>query len=336
MQIVTDLDLNKWRDFVDNHQQSNIFQTSEMFEVYARAKRHQPNVWAVLGTDDQILALFLPVQITVLDRFFLRNLTSRAILYGSVLCAPTPEGHQALDLLLQTYNQDVKKQSLFTELRNLSDLSELQPVLSKNGLTYEEHLNFLIDLTLPKSDIWNAIQSNAQRNVRKARKSGVVIEMVEDQKDVAAAYAVLQKVYKRIQVPLPDRSLFQAAFEIMYPKGMFKIFLAKVEGLEVGALTLLLHKGVITYWYTGTLREFWPYRVSDLLVWHALEWGSENGFHTFDFGGGGRPGEEYGVRDFKLKFGGRQVNFGRNVRVHAPFKLQLSKWGYQLLRGIIP
>jgi lipid II:glycine glycyltransferase (peptidoglycan interpeptide bridge formation enzyme) len=71
------------------------------------------------------------------------------------------------------------------------------------------------------------------------------------------------------------------------------------------------------------------------LVWLALEFGCDRGFHTFDFGGGGKPDEEYGVRDFKAKFGGDLVNYGRNVLVHSPIQLQASELGYQLLRRFL-
>jgi len=335
MRIVNNLDRNLWKKFVDEHPQSSIFHTPEMFEVYARTKGHQPNIWAVLDDDDQISILFSPVQITVMDQFLLRDLTTRAVAYGSVLCKPMNGNHKTLEMLLQTYNQKMKRRLLFTGLRNVSDLGELQPVLNKNGMMFEPHLNYLIDLTRTKSDIWNGIRSNARRNVRKAQKSGIVIEDVDNLDGVTSTYGVLQDVYKRIQVPLPHQSLFEGAFDILYPKNMFKIFLARIDGVAVGALTLLLYKGVITYWYTGTLREYSSYRVSDLLVWHTLEWGCENDFHTFDFGGGGKPNEKYGVRDFKLKFGGKEVNYGRNVRVHNPIKMKLSKWGYEILRGVI-
>jgi hypothetical protein len=335
MRIVQHVNEDAWRAFVEKTPCGSIFHTPGMMEVFARTDGYQPEVWASLDANDQIAAMFLPVQMTVLDRPFLRRLTTRAVLYGSVLCVPTPEGRAALDLLLRTYNQAMKNQLLFTELRNLADTSELQPVLTANGFVYEEHLNFLIDLTQPQPDIWGAIRSNAKRNVRKARKSGVVIEEVKDEAGVAAAYAVLQQVYKRIQVPLPPRSLFQAAFEVLHPKEMIKFILAKVDGVTIGALTLLIYRGVVTYWYTGTLREFSSYRPSDFLVWHALELGSENGFHTFDFGGGGKPDETYGVRDFKAKFGGNLVNYGRNVRVHAPLRLQASELGYRFLRRFL-
>ena len=71
------------------------------------------------------------------------------------------------------------------------------------------------------------------------------------------------------------------------------------------------------------------------LVWHALELGNRSGYRLFDFGGAGRPDEAYGVRDFKAKFGGELVNYGRNVRVHAPLRMQLSRMGYQLVRSLL-
>ena len=116
---------------------------------------------------------------------------------------------------------------------------------------------------------------------------------------------------------------------------MIKILAAKVNDTIIGALCLLIHKDVLYYWYTGTLREYSAYRCNDLLVWHSLELGQRGGYRIFDFGGGGKPDEEYGVRDFKLKFGGEQVNFGRNVCVHAPQKLKLSQAGYQLMRRFL-
>ena len=38
-------------------------------------------------------------------------------------------------------------------------------------------------------------------------------------------------------------------------------------------------------------------------MWHTLDWGAEDGYSLNNFGGAGKPDEEYGVRDFKAKFG---------------------------------
>jgi len=334
MRIVNQLDRSLWADFVDNHPQANVFHTPEMFDVFSRTRGFHPSLWAALNDDGQIRALVLPVYVTVLGGV-LSPLTTRAVVYGSVLSTSGDEGHEALELLLRTYRQQMRGRLLFTELRNLSEVGESGRILEQQGFAYEEHLNFLIDLNRPPLEIWRSIRSNARRNIEKAKRSGVVIDEVATSADVAAAYSVLKDVYRRIQVPLPDRSLFDRTLELLRPKGMLRLLLAKVGGHAIGALTLLLHKGSIYYWYTGTLREFASYRAGDFLVWHALEWGSQNGFHTFDFGGGGRPDEEYGVRDFKAKFGGQLVNFGRNRCVHAPLRLRLSQGGYHLLRRFL-
>ena len=305
-----------------------------MFEVFSHTRGCSPELWAAVDSDEEILALFLPIKITVINGL-LRPFTTRAVSYGSVLCAPHHQGQEALARLLHTYNQKMKGQLLFTELRNLSDMDALQPILQQHGFTYADHLNYLIDLNRPITEIWQSIRSSARRNIQKARKLDVRIEEVNFRNGISVVYSILKQVYKRIQVPLPDVSLFQSAFAVLHPQKMLRIFLAKVNDIEIGVIILLVYRGVMTYWYTGTLREYTSYRAADLLVWNLLELGNQNGFHIFDFGGGGRPQEKYGVRDFKAKFGGSLVNYGRNTLVHAPIRLKLSQQGYELVRRFL-
>jgi serine/alanine adding enzyme len=334
VRVVKQLDETDWRAFVDSNPNSHIFHTPEMFQVFARTKGYRPSLWAAMDSHNRPLALLLPVEITLMGGPF-RRFTTRAVAYASVLCAPSLQGQEALRTLLQTYRREVKGRILFTELRNLSDLGTLQPVLHECGFAYEEHLNFIVDLARPQEDIWKSIRSNARRNVRKARKLEVAIEDVEDPCRLSAIYDLLKQVYRRIQVPLADVSFFRASFEVLRPKGMMKILAAKVEDVDIGALTLLLHKDVVLYWYTGTLREYAAHRAGDLLVWHTLEWGSRNGFRLLDFGGAGKPDEDYGVRDFKAKFGGRLVSYGRNTCVHAPVTMQVSRIVYEVARRFL-
>ena len=70
-------------------------------------------------------------------------------------------------------------------------------------------------------------------------------------------------------------------------------------------------------------------------MWRVLEQGNLDGFKTYDFGGAGRPDEEYGLRDFKAKFGGQLVSYGRNIKVHSPNLLRLSEAGYGIYRSLL-
>lgn len=333
MQVVRSLDVIKWHEYVENHPQTNIFHTPDMFQVFEQTKGYEPELWAVVDTQSEVKCLFVPVRNTVLDGVF-RYLSTRAVAYGSVLSTQESESGSALASLLRSYNL-TKRDILFTELRNQSDHGEIQSTLNQNGYIYEDHLNFIFDLTHPLEELWKNIRSNARRNIRKAERSNVMIEEVDNGNNLLAAYQVLKNVYSRIQVPLPDITMFEAGLELLRPKGMLKVLLAKLGDKPIGTMTLLMHRGTMTYWYTGILREFASYRAGDLLVWHALKIGSQEGYQVFDFGGGGKPSEEYGVRDFKAKFGGDLVNYGRNIKIHAPFRYQLSLIGYKVLRRFL-
>lgn len=333
-QIVRQLDPACWRAFVDQHPQGNIFHTPEMAAAFNRARGHRATLWAAVARDGEVLALLTPVQITLFGGP-LRPLTSRSVAYGSVLAAPGSRGCAALRQLLPAYKRATQGRVLFTELRNLYDLGATNPVLVEHGFTHEAHLNFLIDLDRPLPELWKGLRANARRNVKRGQASAVQIEEVRETAGLEAAYDVLKGVYQRINVPLPDISLFQAGLEILAPLGMLKILATRLGDMTIGVLCLLFYKDVAYYWYTGTLREYAAHRVGDLLVWHSLEMSQQQGCRVFDFGGGGRPDEEYGVRDFKAKFGGALVNFGRNTCVHGPLRLKVSQAGYQLMRRFL-
>ncbi|MBI4787772.1 MAG: GNAT family N-acetyltransferase [Chloroflexi bacterium] len=333
MKIAHQLDPVLWKVFVDQNPCGNIFHTPEMFAVFSRAKGHKPVLWAVTSDEGEILALLPVVRLTLINGP-LTALTTRAVAYGSVLCAPCEQGRAALRLLLQTYKCQGGQGALFTEFRNMEDLNGLQPVLNECGFIFEDHLDYIHDLTLPRETIWGNIDKRKRSKIRACQNKQVVVEDTTDPDKLKIAYGFLEGVYERVQVPVADISLFQAALDILAPRGMFRVLLARV-GDEYAATSLaLLYHGRIFWWYIGSDRSLGNIGASERLVWYALEWGQENGYQVFDFGGGGKPDEEYAPRQFKRQFGGVQVNYGRQVCIHAPRRLKLCTAGYQLSRRV--
>jgi serine/alanine adding enzyme len=334
MRIVHSLEGTTWRRYVDEHPHGNVFHTPEMFQVFARAKGFEPTLWAAVDRTEGPLALLLPVQVTLLDGP-MRRFTTRSVAYGSVLCAPDPEGREALGMLLQTYGQEVDRSVLFTELRNLSDLGSVQTVLEQHRFLYEDHLNYLVDLNRPPEAVLQGFGRRTRKKIRRALRQGEVrIEDVHGPEGVALCYELFEKSYAAAQVPLADRSLFESAFDLLYPSGMVRFLLAWIDDDCIAGSADLVFKDTIYGWYGGVDRCSSSYVPSELLMWHIVRWGAENGYRLYDFGGAGKPDEEYGVRDFKAKFGGELVCFGRNTYVHAPGRLALSKVGYKAYRNM--
>jgi serine/alanine adding enzyme len=332
MTVVRTLPYDKWRHFVDAQPAGNIFHTPEMYQVFERANGHRPELWATLNDGGEVVALFTPVRISVKEGP-MRYLTTRAVTYGSVLAKPTPEGQEGLGRLLAAYRAESRRRAtLFTELRHVSDVSVFRPVLEKNRFHHEEHLNYLIDLEQPLDAIWEQIAKPARKAVERAQRRGTTAEEVQDRTCVAQVHQLLQSTFSRAQVWLADRSLFEAAFDVLAPKGMVRMMLACGDGVYAATTVELQYKGVMFIWYFGWDREYHALYPNDALTWHSLQWGVQHGYRCFDWGGAGVPNKPYGPREFKSKYGGQLVNYGRATSVHRPLTLALSRAGYELYR----
>ena len=332
-QITESPDEIRWRSYLKNNPCSNIFHTPEMFEVFQRTQGYTPRKLAVLGPENQLLSICLPVLVS-LNRGFLKKATTRAIHYGGILHDDRTESIDSLQELLPECLRQCGREAIFTELRHLADPQGIVSVLGSLGFRYEEHINFLVDLDQPLDDVWHRITAQGRRAVKRSRKRGLVIEEITKASQVTEFYHLLSKTYRRKRIPLIDISHFQAIYDILVPMNMAKIYRARAENRTIAGMVVFLYKDTLYWWYSGDNFEFRQYYPTDGILWHILEWGWENGFKTFDVGWAGRPGQPYGVRKFKEKYGGRVVTWGRHRYVHAPFLMRFSTWGYGLYRGL--
>jgi serine/alanine adding enzyme len=345
LRVTRQLDEPAWRDFVATQPGTNVFHTPEMTEVFARAAGHRVSTWGTIGPSGALLALFLPVEVTVGGhmprpaRDVSRAFAARAIAYGGAACAGDEVGRRALAELFRAYRRRVGP-ILFTDVRHVCETPGTRAALQEAGFVHERHLNYLIRLDRSEADLWGALSRSARQRIRSGARKGVEVEVVagpEGARDTAAAceaYHLLDVVYRRARVPLADHSLFDATISVLGPRGMCRLVVARLRGQAIGARFVLLHRGRMIDWYAGSDRAFAAYSPNEILVWEVLRWGREQGYDLFDFGGAGRPDERYGPREFKAKFGGELVDFGRDILVHTPVRLRLSRAGYAVSRRL--
>lgn len=84
-----------------------------------------------------------------------------------------------------------------------------------------------------------------------------------------------------------------------------------------GIMCPILNNRVIYEWFVcgedGVYDNIYP---SILATWAAIEYAFLNGIERFDFMGAGKPDDDYGVREFKSKFGGELVEHGRFLKIN--------------------
>ncbi len=331
IKIKHELGLDVWRKYVLDHPAGNIFHTPEMFQVLEHAKKHAPRLWVAVDEEGP-LALMTPVHVAQF-RGPIRKLTSRGISYGSVLFTESAIGREALMLLLSEYRKAAKRELVYTELRNISDMSDVQQVFEKEKFIFSPHYNYLIPLDMPSEEIFQKIGKRTRKHIRRGlRRGDVEVVPVKSRDQISTCYELLSKTYQAAHIPLADRSLFEAAYDILSPKNMVWFTIAYVDK-KPGAVSIeLAYKNVLYGWYGGVDRQFAAHVPNEKLMWNILEKGSKEGFRTYDFGGAGTPDQEYGVRDFKAKFGGELVSFGRFTCIHSKFLYELNRRCYKIYR----
>lgn len=329
--ITGKIDRKQWSDFVFNHPQGNIFQTPEMFDVFRMTKKNHPVFMAVVNRNNQISGLLVAV-IQKEYSGFLGEFTSRSIIWGGPLIKNNDK--EVLDTILKEYKKIVNKRAIYSQFRNLWKQEENKDIFERCNFKYEDHLDILINLTQSEDDLTRKIHKERSHNIRRAINKGTIFRELKESKRIEDALRLIKETYKRVNLPLADQSLFQAAYNILFPLNMVRYFAAINNEKIIGTRIVLFYKDLVYDWYAGSSHEDRNKYPNDFLPWEVMLWSKRNGYKVFDFGGAGKPGIPYGVRDYKLKFGGQLVNFGRYIKIHKPLFMKIGEFGFKFYRKL--
>jgi lipid II:glycine glycyltransferase (peptidoglycan interpeptide bridge formation enzyme) len=165
------------------------------------------------------------------------------------------------------------------------------------------------------------MSDSRRKNIKKALHGDLQTKEACDCGGIEIFYGLLKNTYGRIKMPCPSLDFFMNAFRFLQGKGRVNFFLTSYKGKNIAGRAVLVYKGVIYDWYAGSSKEALSYYANELIIWQIILWGKKKGYKVFDFGGAGSPATYYGPAEFKRRFGGREVNFGRfekayNKKIH--------------------
>lgn len=322
-----------WDQFVQQHPKGSVFHSSAMVEVFAATKGQKPLALAAVRDDGTILSLLTAVRVQTLPHV-LGAISSRSIWYAEPLYTESEVGIDSLGELISEHDRRLRHRTLFTEVRPLWGSGAERVSLERHGYQYLDYLNYVIDTSQPAEVLWKKLRGSAQSHTRKCEKRGYQMRLLDAPECVDILYDFLRMTYGRAEVPLADRSMFQAAYDILRPKNMIEFVVVYDGDKPVAADTMLLFKKQVFAWYGGSLR-ITGLSPAAFMQWREIEWSAQNGFEHYDFGGAGWPDVPYGVRDFKASFGGDLVSYGRYRKVYSRWKMALAERAYEFGRSVI-
>jgi CelD/BcsL family acetyltransferase involved in cellulose biosynthesis len=153
--------------------------------------------------------------------------------------------------------------------------------------------------------VFGSFRSPTKRNVRKAERTGVVIEWSRDERDLVDVFYGLHLQTRRRQgVPIQPKRFFRALWRNMLAPGHGFVLVARLQGRAVAAAVFLTGARTIVYKFGASDPAFLNARPNNLLFWEAIRWGCENGYARFNFGRSDRENE--GLRTFKSGWGAEE------------------------------
>ncbi len=215
---------------------------------------------------------------------------------------------------------------IFIESRNFHDYSKWKSVFEANGFAYQPHYDIHVHC-----DAAHQMSEQRIRQVKKALKNGVEIVEASSEQEIRDWYQILSQLYReKVRTPLFSEEFFLR----FYRNGVGKYLLVKHQGKVIGGMMCpILNGNAIYEWYVCGLdedyREMYP---SVVATYAAIEYAKQNGLPLFDFMGAGKPDIPYGVRDFKMEFGGQLVEHGRFLCVRKPLLYKIGEFGVSLLK----
>jgi hypothetical protein len=160
--------------------------------------------------------------------------------------------------------------------------------------------SFELDLSLTKDELWRNMRQDCRESIRKAERSGVIVEEAHDLEFADDYYEQLKHVFAvKNSVPPFGVDRVRQLIEFMEPTGNLLMLRARnKEGICIATSIRPAINKIVFAWGSASWRHFSQVKPNELLQWYAIKYWKARGMRTFDLVGRG---------DYKLKYGSRPI-----------------------------
>ncbi len=161
--------------------------------------------------------------------------------------------------------------------------------------------NVVRALEMRPEDLWMDFDHKVRKNVKKAQRSGVTIDIDYDGSHFEGFYQIYLETMDRRSAS--SRYYFEEKFfrEIHRSLiGQFVYFHARHEGKIISTELILVSEQSVYSFLGGTSEVAFDKRPNDLLKYEAMVWAAKQGKKNFVLGGGYAPGD--GIFKYKRAF----------------------------------
>lgn len=271
-EVLNPLKIANWDDLLSTHPDANFFHTQSWAKVLSETYGYAPKYFSIFAEDK--LCFLLPMM-EVKSLFTGRRGVSLPFtdhVQPLVTCA---------DELGEIWRELVgyAKKSRWQHIDLRGDA-----VAQTASEVYDSFYQHEIRLEKEPNLLFKRLSNNNKRNIKKALREGVDIEIRDDVSAVDAFYNLNSITRKRHGVPSQPYVFFKNLFKYISSDGRGIVVLAKKDGRVVAASIYLFLGDSAIYKYGTSNKEAGSLKANNLVMWEAINWLSERGFKCLSLG----------------------------------------------------
>jgi hypothetical protein len=143
---------------------------------------------------------------------------------------------------------------------------------------YKHFLNNNVD------QIWQRIDHNKRRNIRKAINAGVIVTHGNSGEELVSFYEMLQLASGRAGFKIRPFEYYNEICKVFGKTGKAKIFTAYLRDQPVAALFVVTMGNTAHALSAGSRQEAWRAHPNDILHWKAIELTCKEGLSCYNWG----------------------------------------------------
>lgn len=317
IQIINPLQISDWDEIILSHPDYSLFHTKGWVKTIQDTYHYEPQFLSIIN--DNSFDAIIPLMIV--DSFLTGT---RAIsLPFSDYCEPLIRGgihfNELFDFLLEYFKtKKIKHIELRGGQKHFNDISA-------STFDYLHKLN----LTDGEENIFKRFSSNTKRNIKKAEREGISINISSSKKVMEDFYQMNCITRKKHGLPPQPKKFFDNLYKYLLKQGRGFIAIAKHQNIPIaGAVYFLVGEKAI-YKFGASYLKYQNLRANNMVMWSAIKHCINEGYKDFCFGRT-EPDNE-GLRRFKLGWGTvEEVNntYKYDLRVNSFIPIQTKTTGY--------
>ena len=258
LQIIDPTQYDGWDDLILSYPDYSFFHSSAWARVLSESYGYTPKYF-VLINKCELLALIPVMEVNS----FLTGRRGVSLPFTDY-CDPLIDGsNQFHDLFDHIIQYGKKCGWKYLELRSFKNLSPF----ASPSLTYISHT---LDLSRNEEQIFSRLRDSTKRNIKKAAKEGVGVEISQSLDSVQEFYRLNCITRKDHGLPPQPYYFFKKVYEHILANNFGFIVLASFDGKAIAGTVYFHFEEKAVYKYGASDKSFQHLRANNLVMWEAI------------------------------------------------------------------